>query len=103
MAEQWHCKTMINKTSPAGWIVQVTIPAPVPLPDVARWIGPVVLSAPSFQYFNVAVAAPNSAVEAATKHLAGDEPKHGEVRALRGLTAGEIAALKLAAGEVRPA
>ncbi len=103
VGKQCHCDFMTNKAPAAGWIVQVTIPAPVPPPDVTRWIGPVVLSAPSFQYFNVAIAAPGNAIDAATKHLAGAEPKHGEVRAVRGLTAGEIDALKLAAGEVRPA
>lgn len=94
---------MTNKAPAAGWIVQVTIPAPPPLPDASRWIGPALQGAPSFRYFNVAIPAASNAVEAATKHVADVEPKHGEVRTIRGLTPGELDALKLAAGEVRPA
>jgi hypothetical protein len=96
---------MTEKTPPAGWVVQVTIPAPPapPRADGTRWIGAVVLGAPSFQYFNVAIAVPNSAIEATTKHLAKTDAADGEKRVVRGLSAGEIAALRLKAGEVRPA
>jgi hypothetical protein len=96
---------MNQKTSPAGWVVQVTVPAPIapPRADGLRWIGTVALSAPSFQYYNVAVAAPNTAIEATTKHLAGAEAKRGEMCVVRGLSSKEIEALSLKAGEVRPA
>ena len=97
---------MTDETSPAGWVVQVTVPAPPspPRADGTRWIGAVALSAPSFHYYNVAIAAANTAVEATTKHLAkSDEAKGVETRVVRGLSAKEIAALSLAAGEVRPA
>ena len=96
---------MSEKTSPAGWVVQVTVPAPVapPRADGLRWIGAVALSAPSFQYFNVAIAAPKTAMEATTKHLASTEVKGGEMSVVRALSAKEIAALHLKAGEVRPA
>jgi hypothetical protein len=96
---------MTQKTPPAGWVVQVAVPAPpsAPRADGFRWIGPVVSGAPSFQYYNVAIAASQKAIEATTKHLAGAEGKAGEMSAVRGLSAGEIAALSLKAGEVKPA
>ena len=61
------------------------------------------LGAPSFQYFNVAIAAPNKAIEATTKFLAKGEATDGEKSVVRGLSAREIAALRLEAGEVKPA
>jgi hypothetical protein len=62
------------------------------------------VSAPSFEYFNVAIAAPDMAIEAATKHWAkGAEAKAGELSVVRKLSSGEIAALSLKAGEVKPA
>jgi hypothetical protein len=60
-----------------------------------------VLGAPSFRYFNVALAAPEKAIEATRKHVA--EANDEEVSAVRRLSLGEIAALGLASGEVRPA
>jgi len=91
---------MTDKASPAGWVVQVTTPAPI-APSSTQWIGAVVLSAPSFQYFNVAIADPNKAIEATSRHLAKTE--HGETRVVRKLSAREIDALNLTAGEVKPA
>ena len=62
------------------------------------------VSAPSFEYFNVAIAAPDKAMEATTKHLAeGVEAKAGAVSVVRKLSSREIAALSLKAGEVKPA
>jgi hypothetical protein len=62
------------------------------------------VSAPSFEYFNVAIAAPAKAMEATTKHLAeGAKPKSGEMSVVRELSSVEIAALRLKAGEVKPA
>jgi len=96
---------MTEKTPPAGWVVQVSIPAPLapPRAEGTRWLGPVVLGAPSFQYFNVAIAAPGKAIDATTKHLAKGKAKDDEMSVVRGLSAGEIAALSLKAGEVKPA
>jgi hypothetical protein len=94
---------MTDKASPAGWVVQVTTPPPI-APSSIRWIGAAVLSAPSFQYFNVAIADPNKAIEATSRHLA--KPEHGETRVVsvvRKLSAREIDALNLTAGEVKPA
>ena len=85
----------------------MSIPAPPspPRADGTRWIGAVALSAPSFQYFNVAIAVANTAIEATSKHLAKAkaEGKDGELSVVRGLSSAEIAALSLKAGEVRPA
>ncbi len=83
----------------------MSIPAPPspPRADGTRWIGAVVLGAPSFQYYNVAIAAPKSAIEATAKHLAAADAEDGEKSVVRGLSAGEIAALRLKAGEVKPA
>jgi len=96
---------MTSKAAPAGWVVQVTVPAPPspPRADGTQWIGAVALSAPSFEYYNVAIAAPENAIAATTKHVAKAEANKGEMSVVRGLSAAEIAALSLKAGEVRPA
>jgi hypothetical protein len=61
-------------------------------------------NAPSFAYFNVAIAASDKAIDATTQYLAkGAEPKAGEMSVVRNLSAGEVAALGLKAGEVRRA
>jgi hypothetical protein len=94
---------MTEKATPAGWVVQVTVPAPI-MPaksEATRWLGPAVLSAPSFKYFNVAIAAANKAIEATAKHM--DKAEEAEMCVVRGLSPREIAALRLAAGEVKPA
>jgi hypothetical protein len=91
---------MTDKAPPAGWVVQVTIPAQAPLaPPSGQWIGPVVPSAPSFKYFNVAIADPDMAVEATSRQSAEAEPR--ETRVVRELSSREIDALSLKAGELR--
>jgi hypothetical protein len=91
--------------APDGWVVQVTIPA-VPKPpkegDV-RWIGASLQAAPTFRFFNVAIASADKAVEATSKHLAKTDPAEREMRAVRGLSTAEIAALKLKPGDLAPA
>ena len=86
---------MTEKASPAGWVVQVTVTSPLDAPTMvgARWIGSPVPSAPSFQYFNVALAAPSEALAATAKHLAKSEIKDGELSVVRGLSSEEIASL----------
>ena len=59
--------------------------------------------APAFSYYNVAVAAPDNAIELATKHLAKAGNKDGELRVVRGLSAAEISALSLRNGDIKPA
>ena len=98
---------MAAKAPPAGWVVQVTVPAP-PTPASAtgtRWIGPTLLGAPSFEYFNVAIASPDKAIEATTKYLAkGKVDAEGvDASTVRELSSAEVAALRLKAGEVKPA
>jgi hypothetical protein len=60
-----------------------------------------VLGAPTFKYFNVAVATAEAAIAATTKHL--DDPQHPEMSVVRALSLREIAALGLPAGDVQPA
>ena len=62
------------------------------------------VNAPSFEYFNVAIAVADKAIEATTKYMANSaKPKVGTMSVVRKLSPGEIAVLKLAAGEVKPA
>ena len=94
---------MRGKTTPAGWVVQLTIPVHITptRPDGTPWIGPAILGAPSFQYFNVAIADVETAVEATRKHLGSDSGVIlGVVRAL---SAAEVASIPLSLGEVRRA
>jgi hypothetical protein len=98
---------MSDKALPAGWVVQVTVDAAPaqPNPDAVPWRGPGVKDAPSFQYFNVAIADSAKAMEATKKLMAkGDvSAVHWDMSAVRGLSAAEIAALDLKSGEVKPA
>jgi hypothetical protein len=63
------------------------------------------VDAPSFQYFNVAIAASDKAMEATTKQLVSVnvEAKEWITSVVRGLSSAEIAALGLRGGEVKPA
>jgi hypothetical protein len=90
---------MIEKPPPAGWVVQATIEAP--RTEGSAWRGSAAPSAPSFQYFNVAIAASDKAVKATEIQLAGT--KVLEVRVVRPLSQAEIAAAALKAGEAKPA
>ena len=79
-------------------------PIPPPLPPVQRWTDSNEPVQP-LRYFNVAIADPEKAVEAVKKHSATgkDDPHNVDMRAVRVLSAAEIAVLKLKAGEVKPA
>jgi hypothetical protein len=93
---------MPDKASPAGWIVQVTVLAVVkPRAHGTYSREARLLDAPTFRYFNVAVAEAEKAVEATRKHSAGAD--EGETCVARRLSSEEIAALRLKPGEVRPA
>jgi hypothetical protein len=90
---------MNNNAPPAGWVVQVTTPgrpSQSPSNRFSEFLGP-----PSFKYFNVAIAAAEAAIAATTKHLA--DPERPETTVVRALSLGEIAALGLSAGDVKPA
>jgi hypothetical protein len=92
---------MTDKASPAGWVVQATIAAP--LAEGSVWRGAGAPSAPSFRYFNVAIAASDKAVKATEDQLANTEARILEVRAVRPLSAAEIAVAALKTGEAKPA
>jgi hypothetical protein len=94
---------MIDKVSPTGWVVQLTIPAQASEDVQSRWVGRPGLGPPLFRYFNVAVAVPIKAIEATREHLAGTEDKDREMSVVRGLSEPEIVALGLNVGDVKPA
>jgi hypothetical protein len=58
------------------------------------------LGAPSFKYFNAAIAVAGKAIEAA-KRFADAEDREAHI--VRALSSGEIVALGLEPGEVKPA
>jgi hypothetical protein len=91
---------MIEKPSPAGWVVQVTTQGKPSLTPSATGRLSSILGAPSFQYFNVAIAGDLKAVEAVSR-LADAEGKESSV--VRGLSVQELDALSLKAGEIKPA
>ena len=91
---------MTVKAEPAGWVVQVTIPAPIASAQ-AGWVGPITSDAPSFQYFNVAIIDPVEAVEATRAHSGAD--KDASIVPVRPLSSAELAAIPLQAAEVKPA
>jgi hypothetical protein len=88
-----HVCTMSDKAPAAGWVVQIVI---IPAWST-EWIGATLPDAPSLKYFNAAVAVAGQAIEAA-KQLAAA----GEGSVVRALSSGEIAALGLQPGEVKP-
>ena len=94
---------MRGETIPAGWVVQLTIPAHATptRADGTPWIGPPILGAPSFQYFNVAIADVEMAMEATRKHSGSDGGVI--VGVVRALSAAEVASIPLSVGEVRRA
>lgn len=97
-----HVRGMNQEKLPAGWVVQVAVPA-APTISSVPWIGATLQGAPSFEYYNVGIPAAESAVEATGARIIESGRSAGEMRAVRGLTAAELEVLKLKAGEVRPA
>lgn len=96
---------MTDKPPPAGWVVQVTILAPIPPASQERWIGPKMSDAPSFQYYNVAIGNPDKAVEATANYITKGKADVAGVAAntVRELSPAEVAVLGLEAGEAKPA
>lgn len=94
---------MSAQATPAGWVVQLTVPAPITpaRADGTPWIGAAVLGTPSFQYFNVAIADAKKAVEATRKHSGSDDD--AVIAAVRALSSGEVASIPLTSGEVKRA
>lgn len=97
---------MTAKAPPSGWVVQVTVSAPLSSPGSdTRWIGRHIPDAPSFHYFNVALASPVKAVEATAAFLAkgkaASDTEDAPASAVRELSAAEVTALGLKSGEVK--
>lgn len=84
---------MLGKKLAAGWVVQLTAP------QLKKDMKPGEMPAPTFQFFNVAIGSPDEAITAARKKAgaSADAP----MRIVRELTAQEIAALSLRAGQVK--
>ncbi|HKZ95447.1 MAG TPA: hypothetical protein VJ045_00545 [Hyphomicrobiaceae bacterium] len=78
---------MTDKSSPAGWVVQISTQTRE--------------DAPKFAFFNVAIGAADKAIEAARKRAgAADDAR---IAVVRQLSSAEIAAINLRTGEVKPA
>jgi hypothetical protein len=88
---------MTDKASPAGWVVQITIPGTA----TGIWRGSALEGAPSFQFFNVAVGAADKAIEVARKK-AGASPE-APMRVVRQLSSAEIDSIGLRSGEAKAA
>jgi hypothetical protein len=105
-ADEWHT-SIHDRQSIACWLGSSS--SHPQKPDVrladAPWRPPIMAAgAPSFQYFNVAIAAPDKAIEATAKHLASSpEAETWEISVVRKLSPAEMVALSLEAGEVEPA
>jgi hypothetical protein len=84
---------MPDKAPPAGWVVQIVIPA-----QSGEWVGATLPDAPLFKYFNAAIAVAGKATEAARDLVAA-----GEGSVVRALSLAELVALGLLPGEVKPA
>ena len=98
-----HFVGMSEKAPPAGWVVQVIVPAPPSTPSATapRWRGQQAESAPSFKYFNVAISDADKAVAAAAAQMSGSDGLRFD--ALRALSAAELASIHLKTGQVKPA
>jgi hypothetical protein len=88
---------MSDKAPPAGWVVQIVVPAQSATRG-SEWIGASLPDAPSFKYFNAAGVIAAKAIEAARQLAAV-----GEGSTVRALSSSEVAALGLQPGEVKPA
>jgi hypothetical protein len=89
---------MTDKTSATGWVVQMSIPGVAV--DGSEAVG-AAKSPASFKFFNVAIASPHEAVEAVRKKVKASEG--APIRAVRALSATEIAEIGLRPDTVKPA
>jgi len=78
----------MTKATPAGWVVQIMTPGHAG-------------AAPTFRYFNVAIADAKMAAEATVVHVTAKSAAN--ISPVRPLSAQEIAVLRLKAGAVKPA
>ncbi len=90
---------MTEKTSAAGWVVQLSIPGKTT--EGSQWRGAPLADAPTFQFFNVAIGASEKAIEAARKKAGAAED--APMRTVRSLSPSEIEFIGLRAGEAKPA
>lgn len=90
---------MAEKSSAAGWVVQLTIPGLTT--QGSNWRGAPLADAPTFQFFNVAIGAGEKAIEAARK-LAGASDE-AAMSTVRRLSPSEIEFVGLRAGEAKRA
>lgn len=96
-----HSPHMINSASAAGWVVQLTIPGvPIIPPEGSKW-RPAMLTAPTFQFFNVAIGSADKAVEAVRKKVGASA--EAAMIVVRGLSPAEIEVLRLRPDETKPA
>jgi hypothetical protein len=79
---------MPDRASAAGWVIEVV--------TLRQGGGPLL-----YKYFNVAIAEVTEALEATRKQRAAAQANR--VEAVRPLSSGEISALHLKAGQVKPA
>jgi hypothetical protein len=92
---------MTEKTTAAGWVVQLTTPgSPIVQPEGSKW-RPTVISSPTFQFFNVAIGSADKAVAAVRKKLGASE--EAPMRVVRPLSAAEVDSIALRAGDTKPA
>lgn len=87
---------MTTTRAAAGWVVQLTV-----LGIGAEGTKSAELPGSNFQFFNVAVASSDQAIHLARK-LAG-APNDAPMRVVRTLSSAEIAAIRLPAGQAKPA
>ena len=86
--EWWHIPCVSARATAAGWVVEVVTLSPGG-------------GAPTFKYFNVAIADAKIAIETMRKRR--DASQANRVQVVRELSPREIAALRLRAGSARPA
>lgn len=93
---------MTDKASAAaGWVVQITIPGiEIIPPEGSKW-RPATTTAPTFQFFNVAISSADKAVEAARKKAGASS--EAPMRVVRELSSAELASINLRVGEAKPA
>jgi hypothetical protein len=92
---------MTEKTSPTGWVVQITIPGvPIIQAEGSKW-RPAMSTAPTFEFFNVAISSADKAVEVVRKSVGASA--EAPLRVVRALSTAEINSIPLRAGEAKPA
>ena len=79
--------------------MQLTVPGAAAEGSGLR--GPPMQKAPSFQFFNVAIGSADEAVEAVRHKVKAAED--APIRVVRSLSIGELAAIGLRSGQIKPA